>query len=110
EAPAAIERLAGLGVPFNAGEAFGERWHLTREGGHSHRRIVHVDDATGHAVQVALLAAARANPNITFMEDMVAIDLITSRHGERYSGDGRVWGVYALNNKLGRVDAFVGRA
>src|SRR3954462_11717161 len=41
-APAAIERLAALGVPFNAGGE--ERWHLTREGGHSHRRIVHVDD------------------------------------------------------------------
>ena len=78
EAPAAIDRLAALGVPFNGGEEFGERWHLTREGGHSHRRIVHVDDATGHAVQVALLKAARANPNITLMEDMVAIDLITS--------------------------------
>ena len=40
-APAAIERLAQLGVPFNPGEH--DRWHLTREGGHSHRRIVHVE-------------------------------------------------------------------
>ena len=54
-APRAIERLAELGVPFNAGED--ERWHLTREGGHSHRRIVHVDDATGWAVQQALRSA-----------------------------------------------------
>ncbi|MFC3444500.1 FAD-binding protein [Sphingobium rhizovicinum] len=96
EAPAAIERLADLGVPFNGGEEFGERWHLTREGGHSHRRIVHVDDATGHAVQVALLKAARANPNITLMEDMVAIDLITSRHGERYFGRRPCRGVLRL--------------
>ena len=110
EAPAAIDRLAALGVPFNGGEEFGERWHLTREGGHSHRRIIHVDDATGHAVQVALLKAARANPNITLMEDMVAIDLITSRHGERYSGAGHVWGVYAFNKRTGRVDALLGRA
>ncbi len=110
EAPNAIERLAALGVPFNDGAEFGGRWHLTREGGHSHRRIVHVDDATGHAVQVALLAAAQANPNITLMEDMVAIDLITSRHGEHYSGDGHVWGVYALNRRTNHVDAFVGRA
>ena len=43
----AIERLARLGVPFNPGETVSERWHLTREGGHSARRIVHVDDATG---------------------------------------------------------------
>ena len=115
EAPAAIDRLAELGVPFNPNEEggggeFGERWHLTREGGHSHRRIVHVDDATGHAVQVALLKAARANPNITLLEDRVAIDLITSRHGERYSGDGHVWGVYAFNKKTKHVDALLGRA
>ena len=63
-APAAIERLAELGVPFNA-DSDGEGWHLTREGGHSHRRIVHVDDATGWAVQQALEKAAAAHPNIT---------------------------------------------
>src|SRR5918997_2287320 len=51
-APRAIERLAELGVPFNPGET--DRWHLTREGGHSHRRFVHVADATGWAVQQAL--------------------------------------------------------
>src|SRR3546814_680519 len=58
-APAVIERLADLGVPFNPGEAGGERWHLTQEGGHSHRRIVHVDDATGMAVQQGVEGAAR---------------------------------------------------
>ena len=47
-APRAIERLVELGVPFNKHE---DALHLTREGGHSHRRIVHVDDATGWAVQ-----------------------------------------------------------
>src|SRR5690242_17331418 len=49
-APAAIARLAELGVPFNVADDKSS-WHLTREGGHSHRRIVHVDDATGWAVQ-----------------------------------------------------------
>ena len=107
-APAAIERLAALGVPFNPGDP--DRWHLTREGGHSHRRIVHVDDATGWAVQQALEKAAAANPNITLLPDMAAIDLITGRHGQRYSGDGHVWGVYALNRRSGRVEAFTGRA
>jgi L-aspartate oxidase len=107
-APAAIERLAALGVPFNAGEA--ERWHLTREGGHSHRRIVHVDDATGRSVQQALERAAAAQPNITLIPDMAAIDLVTSRHKEKYSGDGHVWGVYALNRKTGRVETFTARA
>ena len=106
-APAAIARLEELGVPFNqeAGSL-----HLTREGGHSHRRIVHVDDATGWAVQQALEKAAHANPNITLIPDMAVIDLVTGRHGERYSGDGRVWGVYALNRKSGRVELVTGRA
>src|SRR5215210_6112164 len=62
-APAAIERLAELGVPFDRGSADG--WHLTREGGHSHRRIVHVADATGRAVQQSMETAAREHPNIT---------------------------------------------
>ena len=106
-APAAIDRLAGLGVPFNmqAGEL-----HLTREGGHSHRRIVHVDDATGSAVQEALTKAAQAHPNITLFPDRVVIDLVTGRHGARYSGDGHVWGVYALDRTSGRVETFLGRA
>ncbi len=108
-APAAIARLAELGVPFNI-DTDGEGWHLTREGGHSHRRIVHVDDATGWAVQQALEKAAAAHPNITLVPDMVAIDLVTSRHGERYSGDGHVWGAYALNRKKGKVETFCARA
>jgi L-aspartate oxidase len=107
-APKAIERLAALGVPFNPGDA--EQWHLTREGGHSHRRIVHVNDATGWAVQQALEAAAKANPNITLIPDRVAIDLITGRHQETFSTSGRVHGVYALNRQTGKVDAFTARA
>jgi L-aspartate oxidase len=108
-APAAIARLADLGVPFNVA-AESNSWHLTREGGHSHRRIVHVDDATGWAVQQALEKAAAANPNIAVIPDMVAIDLVTSRHGERYSGDGHVWGAYALNRQSGKVETFTARA
>ncbi len=108
-APAAIARLAELGVPFNA-DSDGEGWHLTREGGHSARRIVHVDDATGWAVQQALERAASAHANITLIPDMVAIDLVTSRHGQKYSGDGHVWGVYALNRATGRVETFTARA
>ena len=107
-APAAIERLAELGVPFNPGNP--DRWHLTREGGHSHRRIVHVDDATGWAVQQALEKAAAAHPNITLIPNRVAIDLVTSRNGERYSGDGHVWGVYALDRASGRVETYCARA
>jgi len=106
-APHAIERLLKLGVPFNTE---GNTLHLTREGGHSHRRIVHVADATGWAVQSALLEAAEANPNITLLPGRAGIDLITGKHEERYSGSGRVWGVYALNQETGEVEAHTARA
>jgi len=106
-APAEIHRLEEIGVPFNTE---GGALHLTREGGHSHRRIVHVDDATGLAVQTALLKAAQANPNITLVPDMVVIDLATSRHEERYSGAGNVWGVYAFNRRTNRVELFTAHA
>ncbi len=106
-APAAIARLVELGVPFNMD---GNTLHLTREGGHSHRRIVHVADATGWAVQEALQRAAEQHPNITLVPDMVAIDLATGKHEERYSGSGHVWGVYAVNRVTGRVELFTARA
>ena len=109
-APAAIERLAGMGVPFNR-EA--EMLHLTREGGHSHRRIVHVDDATGWAVQKALQRTAEAHPNITLRPHMVAIDLIADRHAVEPRDDAgapRIWGVYALDAATNRVETLTARA
>lgn len=110
-APRAIERLIELGVPFNRAEGSGGGdLHLTREGGHSHRRIVHVADATGWAVQAALLKAAEENPNITLLPGRACIDLITGRHGERFSGNGRVWGAYALDETRGKVEKHVARA
>ena len=110
-ASAAIDRLAALGVPFNPGETVSERWHLTREGGHSHRRIVHVDDATGWAVQQALTAAAAAHPNITLVPGMVAVDLITHRHvqGQRFAPR-RCHGVYAFDATTRQVQRFVAPA
>lgn len=106
-APESIDRLCELGVPFNreSGDL-----HLTREGGHSHRRIVHVDDATGWAVQEALLKAAEASPNITMLGGRSAIDFITDRHREKFSAAGRVWGVYALNEETGHVESHTARA
>ena len=110
QAPRAILRLAELGVPFNRTES--ETWHLTREGGHSHRRIVHVADATGSAVQQALERAAAEHPNITLFPNRVAIDLVTSRHaaGGARSDTNRVWGVYALDRASDHVDLFTARA
>ena len=111
KAPEAIERLAELGVPFNPGETVSERWHLTREGGHSARRIVHVDDATGWAVQEALEKAAAAHENITLLPDLVAIDLVTERHVTGGRGPPRgCRGIYALRRGKRRVERILGRA
>jgi L-aspartate oxidase len=106
-APAAIARLVELGVPFAEKDG---ALHLTREGGHSHRRIVHVADATGWAVQQALEKAAEAQPNITLLPGMVAIDLITDRHAERFSTGGAVHGLYAYNRQSRRVETITARA
>jgi L-aspartate oxidase len=106
-APRAIAHLIELGVPFAQD---GNALHLTREGGHSHRRIVHVDDATGYAVQQALEAASAKHPNITLVPDMVAIDLVTGRHGSHFSTSGAVHGLYAYNRKKKRVETLTGRA
>ncbi len=110
-AASAIERLAALGVPFNPGETVSERFHLTREGGHSHRRIVHVDDATGWAVQKALERAAQAHPRITLATGRVAVDLITERNveGQRFA-ERRCHGVYAFNVDTHAVERFIGKA
>jgi L-aspartate oxidase len=106
-APRAIARLIELGVPF-ATEGGG--LHLTREGGHSFRRIVHVADATGAAVQQALETAALRHPNITLIPDMVAVDLITGRHATNFSTSGAVHGLYAYNRGKKRVEALTARA
>jgi len=106
-APRAIQHLIELGVPF-AQE--GNALHLTREGGHSHRRIVHVADATGYAIQQALETAAAKHPNITLVPDMVAVDLATGRHATNFSTSGAVHGLYAYNRKKKRVETLTGRA
>jgi L-aspartate oxidase len=106
-APAAIARLIDLGVPFASENG---ALHLTREGGHSHRRIVHVADATGWAISQALEAAAAKHPNITLVPDMVAVDLITGRHATHFSTSGAVHGLYAYNRKKKRVERLNARA
>jgi L-aspartate oxidase len=106
-APAAIARLIDLGVPF---ATEGDALHLTREGGHSHRRIVHVADATGWAISQALEGAAVRHPNITLVPDMVAIDLITGKNATHFSTNGAVHGLYAYSRKKKRVETLTARA
>ena len=106
-APRAIQHLIDLGVPFASENG---ALHLTREGGHSHRRIVHVADATGYAIQQALEGAAAKHPNISLVPDMVAVDLVTGRHATHFSTSGAVHGLYAYNRKKKRVETLTGRA
>src|SRR3982750_654306 len=106
-APAAIRHLIDLGIPF---ATEGDALHLTREGGHSHRRIVHVAEAPGYAIQQALEGAAAKHANITLVPDMVAIDLVTGRNATHFSTSGAVHGLYAYNRKKKRVETLTGRA
>ncbi|KWZ44897.1 L-aspartate oxidase [Burkholderia savannae] len=100
----AIEWLISQGVPFTKDDAAELGFHLTREGGHSHRRIIHAADATGHAVLATLSERARAHPNITFFEDHHAIDLITSdRLGLPGLPGRRCVGLYALDVSTGQT-------
>ena len=75
-APESIAWLRRLGVPFTLE---GDQLHLTREGGHSARRIAHVTDATGAAVQRTLNDVVRSTPGITLFEQHTLVDLITTR-------------------------------
>jgi len=89
---AAIDWLIAQGVPFTR-DASG--YHLTREGGHSARRVIHVADATGAAVQQTLSRKVREHPNIEVLERHIAIDLITgSKLGLKTQ---RCWGAYVLD-------------
>jgi L-aspartate oxidase len=74
----AIRWLIDLGVPFTADAESELGFHLTREGGHSHRRIIHAADATGHAITETLSQAVLSSPHITVLCDMTAVDLITT--------------------------------
>lgn len=76
----AMEWLIAQGVPFDQykDEDGVLKYHLTREGGHSHRRILHAADATGRAVQITLVEQVKGHPNIQLLENYNAIDLITS--------------------------------
>ncbi|AVS75422.1 L-aspartate oxidase [Paracidovorax cattleyae] len=102
-APQAIQWLQTLGVPFSE-EAPG-RLHLTREGGHGARRIVHATDATGAAVQRTLLDKVRATPGITLLEQHTLVDLITARK-LGLPGPQRCLGLYALDEATDTVHTF----
>lgn len=100
-AKASLEWLISYGVPFDTekSESGEERFHLTREGGHSHRRILHAADATGEALQITLNDAVSTHPNIHVFERYNAIDLIPSKE-EKNS----VVGAYVWNRQQEHVE------
>ncbi|MGA6099224.1 L-aspartate oxidase [Stutzerimonas marianensis] len=107
----AIEWLIDQGVPFTRDEADREdgafEYHLTREGGHSHRRIIHAADATGAAIFNTLLSRARERHNVELLQQHVAVDLITE-HKLGLEGR-RCLGAYVLDRSTGEVDTFHAR-
>jgi L-aspartate oxidase len=109
KAPDAIRWLIDLGVPFtrHTNTHGHQDYHLTREGGHSTRRVLHAADATGRAIENTLATKARDRTNITLFENHIAVDLITAaKLGHR---ENRCLGAYILNRDLNQVEVFAAR-
>lgn len=103
--PDCIRWLVEQGVEFTRDDDDPARnLHLTREGGHSHRRVVHAADATGRAVETTLAGLSLAHPNITVLERMMAVDLITDPLS------GRVLGAYLFERDTDAVVTWGARA
>ncbi len=109
EGPARIRELIDLGVPFDEREdTDGSGTHeldLTREGGHSRRRVLHSRDTTGREIENSLLRAVAASGNIAVLERHMAVDLITSAK-LGFATENRCLGAYVLNEDTGEVETF----
>lgn len=105
---ASIDWLTEQGVEFTEEqqEDGQTRFHLTREGGHSHRRVVHNADATGRAISDALIARAKEHANIHLFENHNAVDLILAH---KHTPEQRVCGAYVLNTKQQQVETITAR-
>lgn len=105
--PARVRELIELGVEFKQNE-LDSGLDLTREGGHSARRIAHAFDLTGHEIERCLLASAANNPRITILENHCAVDLLlASKAGLANSGgEDRCLGAYVLDSTSGVIRTF----
>lgn len=99
-----VDFLLKQGVQFTLDEQ--EQLHLTREGGHSQRRIIHAADATGRAISTTLVQRAQEKQNIKIFENYIAIDLICSQK-LGLDGDNRALGLYALDETTEKVHTFL---
>ncbi|AZP43457.1 L-aspartate oxidase [Rahnella aquatilis] len=106
-----VQWLIDQGVLFDTetNTSSEERYHLTREGGHSHRRILHAADATGKEVETRLVGKARAHANICVKERYNAVDLITSSK-LGLPGTQRVVGAYVWNRDKEHVETLRAKA
>ena len=102
----AVRWLVEQGVAFTRDENTQE-FHLTQEGGHSHRRIVHSDDATGKAVHNTLINQVRNSTNISLYEQHIAVDLITQADAKR--GRMRCTGAFVYDREQDRVNTFTAK-
>lgn len=104
EGPPTIKNLIDWGVKFTEHDG---AYDLTREGGHSQRRILHADDITGREIERALVDSARNHPNISVYEHHIAIDLITeAKVMQKRLKPNRCLGAYVLDIKSSRVKTF----
>ncbi len=108
--PMNIDWLLKGGVNFTRDDTStsSSGYHLTREGGHSHRRVIHAADATGKEVETTLQAQVLAQPNIDVFEHHIAIDLITSARSQEKQRK-RCYGAYILDHKSNHVETFRAR-
>ncbi len=100
--PENIKWLLELGVEFTRADNSESGYHLTREGGHSHRRVIHAADTTGRAIETSLAGQVKSRSNVRFVENSLAIDLITV---DKKKNSRRCVGAYILDLKTNRVKA-----
>ena len=100
-----VDFLLKHGVQFTLDEH--EQLHLTREGGHSQRRIIHSADATGKAISTTLVQRVQEKQNIQIFENYVAIDLITKHKLGHIDQENRALGLYALDEQSEQVITFL---
>ena len=101
-----IEWLIDQGVSFTKDGVTAETYHLTQEGGHSHRRIIHSADATGREVETTLLDKAKAHSNIQLFPYHIGIDLITSQKHLK-DNNNQCLGCYVLDIKADTTHSFI---
>jgi len=105
--PEAIDWLIKAGVPFTREDNDIEGvagLHLTREGGHSNRRVAHAADASGKAIETTLISKVKLQKNIALFDHHIAIDLITTRKLQQRNN--RCVGAYVLNTKNEKISTF----